>query len=327
MRLDVAAMMEALRGVLPGGEAITAVIPLTTGFSNDTYLIEGADLILRLPPQAGAMLDGHDVIAQARIYEELGQVAGGPKVPGIAYISENPALLGAPFFAMERLPGEAIHDTNLQDWFTGASDADRTRICRAWVSAFAVLAKLAPLPFLGEPVSPEDDARMWQAFGKAADCPELVELYDRLLRKPAPRSGPPAIVHGDTKLSNLMWHNGEISAVLDWEMALNGEPLADLGYILYTFESQFHGATTPARQPGMLKRDQVIALWSQISGRSAEGVEWHEIAQIGKISAIIAEGTNMYVTGRSQDPKLAYFLKNREYYLGVMRAMLDGGGF
>ena len=85
--------------------------------------------------------------------------------------------------------------------------------------------------------------------------------------------------------------------------------------------------TTPARQPGMLKREEVIALWSQVSGRSAEGVEWHEIAQIGKISAIIAEGTNMYVTGRSTDPKLAYFMKNREYYLGVMRAMLDGGGF
>ena len=320
-------MKDVLRGVLPGGDRITAVVPLTTGFSNDTYLIEGADLILRLPPQAGAMLDGHDVIAQARIYQELGQVAGGPKVPGIAYVCENSALLGAPFFAMERVAGEAIHDTSLQDWFTGASDADRNRICREWVSAFAGLARLAPLPFLGDPVSPEDDARVWLAFGKAADCSELVEHYDRLLGKPAPRSGPPAIVHGDTKLSNLMWHNGEISDVLDWEMALNGEPLADLGYMLYGFDNGYHGDTTPQRQSGMLNRDEVIALWSEKSGRSAEGVEWHEIAQIGKIAAIIAEGTNMYVTGRSQDPKLAYFMKNREYYLGVMRAMLDGGGF
>ena len=320
-------MLDTLRSVLPGGERITAVTPLTTGFSNDTYLIEGADLILRLPPQAGAMLDGHDVIAQARIYQELGQVPGGPKVPGIAFVCEETKLLGDPFFAMERVPGEAVHDTNLQEWFTEAYDAERNRYCRAWVSAFAGMAKLAPLPFLGEAVSPEDDARMWQAFSMAADCPELVELYDRLLTRPAPRSGPPTIVHGDTKLSNLMWHEGEISAMLDWEMALNGEPLADLGYMLYTFESAFHGATTPARQSGMLKRDEVIALWSQDSGRSAEGVEWHEIAQIGKISAIIAEGTNMYVTGRSKDPKLAYFMRNREYYLGVMRAMLDGGGF
>jgi len=77
----------------------------------------------------------------------------------------------------------------------------------------------------------------------------------------------------------------------------------------------------------MLGRDEVIALWCEVSGRSAEGVHWHETAQMGKLCAIIAEGSNMYKTGRSQDPKLAIFAKSREYYLGVMRAMLDGGGF
>ena len=327
MSRDPAAMLGPLRRVLPGGERITGITAMTTGFSNDTYRIEGCDLILRLPPAAGAMLDGHGVIAQARIYEELASVPGGPAVPSIAFVCEDKPVLGAPFFVMDRVPGEAIHDTNLQEWFTAATDTARAEYCRQWVVAFAGLARLEPLPFLGAPVSPEVDARMWQAFGKAADCPELVDLFDRLLAVPAPRSGPPAIVHGDTKLSNLMWQDGKISAMLDWEMALNGEPLADLGYMLYGFESAWHGATTPQRQPGMLTRGAVIALWSQVSGRSADGVHWHEIAQIGKIAAIIAEGTNMYVTGRSQDPKLAYFMKNRDYYLGVMRAMLDGGGF
>jgi aminoglycoside phosphotransferase (APT) family kinase protein len=124
-----------------------------------------------------------------------------------------------------------------------------------------------------------------------------------------------------------MWHEGGISAVLDWEMALTGEPLADLGYMLYGFESEYHMATTPQRQPGMFRRDQVIALWEHISGRSARGVLWHEIAQIGKITAIIAAGVDMYNSGRSQDPKLELFAKNFDYFLGVMKAMLDGEGF
>jgi aminoglycoside phosphotransferase (APT) family kinase protein len=115
--------------------------------------------------------------------------------------------------------------------------------------------------------------------------------------------------------------------MLDWEMALNGEPLADLGYMLYSFESAYHNATRAQKLGGMLGRDQVIALWEQVSGRSAEGVEWHEIAQIGKIGAIIAEGCNMWDTGRSADPKLELFKQNMDYYLGVMAAMLDGGGF
>jgi aminoglycoside phosphotransferase (APT) family kinase protein len=322
MNRDAAAMVEPLRGILPGGEGISGIAPLTTGFSNDTYRIEGLDLILRLPPAAGAMLDGHGVIAQARIYEALAAVPGGPPVPRIAFVCEDAGVLGAPFFAMERVKGESIHDTELQGWFTAASDAERSGYNRHWVSAFAGLARLGALPFLGAPVTPDDDARMWQAFGKAADCPELVELFDRLLSVPAPRSGPPAIVHGDTKLSNLMWHEGKISAMLDWEMALNGEPLADLGYLLYGFESAHHGATTPQRQPGMLTRGEVIALWETVSGRSAAGVLWHEIAQIGKICAIIAEGANMHHTGRSQDPKLMHMVKHRAYYLGVMAAML-----
>ena len=110
-------------------------------------------------------------------------------------------------------------------------------------------------------------------------------------------------------------------------MALNGEPLANLGYMLYSFESKFHAATRAQKLAGMLSRDEVIALWEQVSGRSAAGVFWHEIAQAGKLAAIIAEGVNMANTGRSNDPRLEIFKQNIGYFLGVMAKMLDGGGF
>lgn len=323
--LDKAAVI--LGGMLPPGDPVTAILPMMTGFSNDTYLVEGPGLILRLPPAAGAMLDGHDVLGQARIYRALGDAPGAPLVPRVEVICDDPAVLGAPFFVMERISGEAVHDVVLQPWFTDASDAVRGRMCRGWISAIAELAQLKPLPVLGEPVTPEEQMRMWQRFAAAANCPPLVAAIERLLGRPAPVSGPPTVVHGDPKLSNLMWDNFRISAVLDWEMALNGEPLADLGYMLYLFASDFHGAVRPCKLPGMLARDEAIALWSQVSGRSAAGLEWHEIAQIAKITAIIAEGVNMFETGRSNDPKLALFKENFNYYLGVIDNMLDVGGF
>jgi aminoglycoside phosphotransferase (APT) family kinase protein len=324
---DLEAVTAVLKDVLHDGAGIAAVTPMTTGFSNDTYLIEGLDLILRLPPAAGAMVDGHDVIGQARIYAALGRRAGGPPVPKVVHIEESPVLLGAPFFVMARVPGESVNDIAMQPWFTDAADEVRTAMSRDWVSAFAGLAKLQPLEVLGAAVSPEDDLRMWQRFAEAANCPALVEAIERLLKVPAPLSGPPAIVHGDTKLSNLMWQDFNISGVLDWEMALNGEPLADLGYMLYLFASDYHDATRAPKLPGMLRRDAVIALWEEVSGRSSDGLFWHEVAQIAKICAIIAEGTNMYDTGRSSDPKLVYFKQNLDHYLGVVQAMLAGGGF
>lgn len=327
MARDLDSIAVALRSYLADGAQIAEVAPLTTGFSNDTYLIEGLDLILRLPPHAGAMLDGHDVVAQARIYQELGRAAGAPPVPGIVAVCEDASVLGDPFFAMERVDGESIDDLKMQPWFVDGTDQFRRQICTNWVRAFAANALLAPLEVLGAPVSPEDDARTWRKFAEQANCPELVALFDRLLSKPTPRSGLPAVIHGDTKLSNLMWKGGEVAAMLDWEMALNGDPLADLGYMLYSFESDFHAATRAQKLLGMLSRSEVIALWEQVTGRSADGVFWHEIAQIGKLTAIIAEGCNMLDTGRSTDPKLELFKQNIGYYLGVMERMLDGGNF
>jgi aminoglycoside phosphotransferase (APT) family kinase protein len=323
--LDKVARILAER--LPDEKPVTGITAMTTGFSNDTYLVNGPDLILRLPPAAGAMLDGHDVIGQARIYRALGETPGAPPVPRIVVIEEDPAVLGAPFFLMGRVAGESVHDIEMQDWFTQAPDSVREQMCRDWVSVFGNLAKLAPLDVLGAPVAPEDDLRMWQRFAVAAECPQLADLIDRLLKVSAPISGAPAVIQGDSKLSNLMWQNYGITAVLDWEMSLNGEPLADLGYMLYLFESEFHAATRAPKLPGMLKRNEVIALWEEVSGRSADGILWHESAQVAKITAIIAEGTNMFNTGRSSDPKLAYFKQNLDYYLGVVSAMLAGGGY
>jgi aminoglycoside phosphotransferase (APT) family kinase protein len=308
-------------------EAIRGITPLTTGFSNETYLVEGPDLILRLPPASGAMLDGHDVIAQASIYESLYRLAGGPPVPKVVLTCKDTSVIGAPFFLMERIPGESVHDLNPQEWFTRASDASRSEMCRLWISGFARLAQTAPLEVLGRAMSPEDDASRWRRFAQDANSPQLVDMFDRLLSRPAPLSGPPAIVHGDTKLSNVMWHDFKIAAVLDWEMALNGEPLSDLGYLLYSFESPHHRGGRAQKLSGMYTREQVISQWREVSGRTAEGVEWHEIAQLGKICAIIAEGVNMYVTGRSADPKLAYFQNNLDYFMGVMDAMLNAGDY
>lgn len=327
MSRDLSAIARALRATLQGGEHISQISPMATGFSNDTYLVEGIDQILRMPPAAGAMLDGHDVLAQARIYSALGEVEGAPPVPAILHVEKGAELLGAPFYMMGKVPGESVNDLEMQAWFTDVPDQTRTEMCRAWVAAFAKLARLAPIDALGTPISPHDDLRSWQRFADAANCPPLVDAIDRLLRVPAPLSGPPAVVHGDTKLSNLMWHDYRISAVLDWEMSINGEPLADLGYMLYLFPSEYHPATRAPKLPGMLTRAEVIALWEEVSGRSAEGVFWHETAQIAKICAIIAEGTNMLDTGRSHDPKLAYFKQNLSHYLSVMQAMLAGGGY
>ncbi|WP_298685822.1 phosphotransferase family protein [uncultured Sphingomonas sp.] len=314
---------QALVTLLPGGERLTAVRTLATGFSNETYRLEGLDAILRLPPSAGAVLDGHDVLGQARIYRALGEMPGAPPVPAITHIGDDPAVLGVPFFVMGLVPGEALHDLDMQPWFTDVPPERRTEMCRDWIAAFARLATLPTLDVLGPAVSAEDYVRRWRGVAAEAEAGELVDLYDRLLALSAPVSGAPSLVHGDPKISNLMWDEGRISAMLDWEMALNSEPLSDLGYLLFFFASPFHGATRGPAQSGMLDRAGVIDCWEQTSSRSAAGVEWHEIAQIGKLCTIMAKGIHMIATGASSDPKFAAFRNYFDASQAAMRAMLD----
>lgn len=322
MSHDLDRVLARLAEALPG-HAISGLRPLTTGFSNETYLVEGADLILRLPPAAGSMLEGFGVLDQARVYQALGEVPDGPPVPRIVAMVDDPQT---PFFVMERVPGEPINDLAPQAWFAEADTATRRDVCREWIGIFAANAQLAPLPQLGPLQSPEDNMVRWRAFAEQAQSAPTVAAIDRLLARPAPISGPPAIVHGDPKLSNLMWHEGHVSAVLDWEMALNGEPLGDLAYMLYGFENRYHPATRAQKLPGMLVRNEVIALWEERTGRSASGVEWHEIAQFCKLCAILAAGAEMRNSGRSDDPKLAYFQTNLDSWIALTRAMLDDAG-
>lgn len=323
---DLAQIARALAPRLPGAP-ITGIEPITTGFSNETYRIEGPELILRLPPGAGAMLEGHGVVDQGRIYRELAEAGNAPPVPRVLDICDDESLIGVPFFVMARVPGESIHDIEMQDWFTGATPAERRRMCIDWITAIARLATLEPLDVLGDAITPEDDMRRWAAFAAAADGAVVVAAIERLLKTPAPRSGPPRVVHGDPKLSNVMWHDKSITALLDWEMALNGEPLGDLAYMLYGFESPFHPPSRAQKLPGMIGRDEVIALWSQVSGRSIDGLLWHEIAQLAKLCSILTAGVAMIRSGRSSDPKLAIFQQTLDTWIASTNAMLDAGGF
>lgn len=322
MSRDIAVLRDTLARYLPEGCRISALQPLATGHSNETYVIEGLDSILRLPPATASLLEAHGIMTQARIYEELRQRPGAPPAPGIRHICEDAGVLGDPFFVMERVPGASVNDYQLPEWFTSTTDEVRGLMCEQWVAAIAGIARLAPLRALGAQVSPQDEVRRWQAIAASASCPELVSLFDRLLGVPAPCSGPASPVHGDCKLANMMFADGRLSAVLDWELGYNGEPLSDLGYLLYFFANAAHPPALASREPGMWTRAQVIPAWESGSGRSAGGVEWYEVAATGKMAAILAQGYNLYASGQTDDTRFLRFRDKLVLNMKIMEAML-----
>src|SRR5262245_54772318 len=105
---DVEELAVRLRGHLIDGGRLTHVSALSGGHSNETYLLHGLDKILRMPPSAVPLMDhALDVRGQFELFAVLRGRPHAPPVPGLDYFNEDPAILGAPFFIMERVDGAA----------------------------------------------------------------------------------------------------------------------------------------------------------------------------------------------------------------------------
>jgi aminoglycoside phosphotransferase (APT) family kinase protein len=132
-----------------------------------------------------------------------------------------------------------------------------------------------------------------------------------------PESGPATIVHGDFRLGNTLYAPGapaRLAAVLDWEMATIGDPLADLGYLcmMWTEADDPSGGMRDAlgavtRAEGFPTRAEVIAAYEQRSGRSMSDIRWYMTLALWK-SVVFMEGNyKRAVAGTTDDPYLKTF--------------------
>src|SRR2546430_17732297 len=108
MARDLERMADGLRRYLAGGDGITGVAALSTGHSNETYLLEGIDRILRMPPSEEGLLPPYDMARQHAVLSAVGGWDDGPPGPRGVQLCTDAAVVGDPLFLMGRLLGEAV---------------------------------------------------------------------------------------------------------------------------------------------------------------------------------------------------------------------------
>jgi aminoglycoside phosphotransferase (APT) family kinase protein len=228
----------ALAGFLAGafGPAELALEQVAGGQSNPTYFVTwgGRRMVLRKKP-AGPLLPGaHAIEREFRVMEALGR-AGVP-VPRPLLLHTEPGPLGTPFYLMERVEGRVFADCAL----AGVPAGERAGIYMGMADALAALHRARPeavgLGDFGRPGSYFERqiarwTRQWRESG-SGPIPALDALADWLPRHLPADDGRVAVAHGDFRLGNLLFHPTEprVVAILDWELATLGHPLADLGY-------------------------------------------------------------------------------------------------
>ena len=159
---------------------------------------------------------------------------------------------------------------------------------------------------------------------------ELIRwLVDRLPASPAP-----ALVHNDYKLDNLMLDAadpGRIEAVLDWDMCTQGDPLADLGYVLnYWVEpgdppEWREIAAMPTWRDGFPSRAEAIARYAAHTGFAVDAVGWHQVFAAFKLAVIIQQIYIRFVRGQTQDQRFRHYYRRVLGLADKANCLIAGG--
>jgi aminoglycoside phosphotransferase (APT) family kinase protein len=236
-------------------------------------------------------------------------------------VADDEAIIGCPFYVMERVEGEAIVFGVPPEL---DSPPERRRIADELIDALveihAVEWRAVGLEGFGKPTGYlERQLRRFSGLwdiNKTREIP-AVERVASWLAENLPASDAATIVHGDYRLGNTMFAAGapaRLTAVLDWEMATIGDPLADLGYLcmMWSEEGDPPGGLREAlgrvtRSEGFPTRAELIARYEELSGRSMRDLRWYVTLAVWK-SVVFMEGNYKRAqAGMTDDPYLVHF--------------------
>jgi aminoglycoside phosphotransferase (APT) family kinase protein len=319
--LDRAALAGYLRSQL-GGDSEIAMEQFPHGHSNLVYLVRfgACEYVLRRPPLGPVPPKAHDMAREFRVLRSVNPHF--PEAPGVFLLCEDPAVIGCTFFLMERRRGLVIRDT-IPPRLAAIPDHSR-RISEAFIDCLARLHSIdigeTGLGTLGRAEGfVERQVRGWAERWQRAKTEELSEM-DAVIRWLAERLPPTqgaSLVHNDYKLDNVMLSaDGErVEAVLDWEMATVGEPLADLGLTLCywtwapeAIENDSY-ASSALRRPhwGWFSRDEFLERYAARSGRDVSGVRYYEVLGVFKLAVILQQIYFRFHCGQTQDKRFRNF--------------------
>jgi aminoglycoside phosphotransferase (APT) family kinase protein len=242
----------------------------------------------------------------------------GLPVPEVLATCEDVEVIGAPFYVMPFVEGHVLIDAvPAQLRGDGVPARIAEQLVDTLIELHAVDIEAAGLTGFGR-----DDGYLERQIKRFSGLLELnatrplpdLERVAEWLEANLPRSPEATVVHGDYRLGNVMFAPAEprLIAVLDWEMATIGDPLADVGYMTAMWAepddppNPVGDLSTVTRQPGFPGREALARRYVEATGHSLAALTWYQVLALWK-SAIFLEGSyRRYRAGTTVD---AYFAR------------------
>jgi aminoglycoside phosphotransferase (APT) family kinase protein len=341
--LDRERLTGYLRAHLPEAPDHIEIQQFPNGHSNLVYLIRAGaqEYVLRRPPLGPVPPKAHDMAREFRVLDAVHPHF--PEAPRVVLLCEDPAVIGATFFLMERRHGIVLRDQPPAEWASVPNYAQLAS--EAFVDCLVRLHSVdVSLPKIGALGKPEGFvarqvrgwAERWQG-AKTEETPAMDLVIEWLyLRVPAAQAA--TLVHNDFKLDNVMLSAGadRVEAVLDWEMTTLGDPLSDLGltlcYWVWASVSEQSGASrndphpaTPVitTKPGWYTRDEFVQRYAQRTGRDVTQVGYYEVLGIFKLAVILQQIYFRFHRGQTRDERFRHFDKRVRALVRLAAEMTD----
>lgn len=343
--VDRARLQEYLRPLLPEPGTPVEISQFRQGYSNLTYLIRAGDRewVLRRPPVGAQIKSAHDMGREYRILSHLQGFY--PLAPKPVLYCEDPSVLGAPFYLMNRVQGIILR----RELPAGLHLDEGTlrALSESFIDNLSAIHRVdfraAGLADLGKPEGyVRRQIEGWTKRYQQAQTDTLVSLEEMAAwlgqNQPAEAGG--CLIHNDYKYDNLVLDPNQlprILATLDWEMATLGDPLMDLGSALgywvdaddpEAWRKQAFGITS---RPGNLNREALLARYAQATGRSIGAPVFYYVYGLFKIAVIVQQIYARYRKGLTQDERFAGLIEvvkdaARMGCLAIERGRISGLG-
>jgi len=263
-------------------------------------------LVLRVAPEGTRIAGPADVVRQARIMESL---AGTEvPVPPIIWYGDEPEFFGRPYFVAGFVEGFRLVDVPKMP------REEVRQLARAGVETLAALHRVdwksrrAAWGGDGQPTPlSEEMKRLDHLLDRPTLVPESIgrayELREKLRASiPEARIG---IVHGDFQFSNVMFNQGRVVAVIDWEISLLGPTLLDLGWICFFADPKSFLEDRSATSPAPLSADEIVEIYSATASFPVdmEQVRWFRAFAGFRFGVITCFNLMLHRRGKRHDPE------------------------
>ena len=244
---------------------------------------------------------------QVQVIQALGPTA--VRVPEILWYEPDRSVLGAAFFVMRKLTGRVPPDNppyHVAGWLHEVTPEVRERIWWNGLDAMAAVHRLSleaiGLRFLDRVEGPRALGVVreyvdWVLQGRS--YPLVEESLARLGASIPESKDDPVLCWGDSRIGNIMYDDdGEVVAVMDWEMVTIGDPLADLSWFLLLDRHHSEACGVP-RLDGFPSHDDTVSRWEAATARSADDLPWWMLLGAARYAAVLTrvmdllEGTGM----------------------------------